>query len=120
MIDSQGRVNLSTELCEKCNYTSAMKVWFVREDDMTYRLVPEEDVCGDMQLIASTQMDQKKRVFVPKAIREHYTNEALVYGKMDESYIYIRFFERANATGKETSLLIKKVEELIKLIAEKC
>ena len=117
-MDKQGRIALTAELCDLCNYTSGMKVWFAWEDEMTFRLVPEDNLTTDMKLIASARLDEKKRLFVPKAIREHYTGEALVYGKLDESYIFISFFERVNATADLITRLIEKQEQLIKLLAD--
>ena len=84
---------------------------------MTFRLVPEDNLTTDLKLIASAQIDDKKRLFVPKSIREHYTGEALVYGKLDESYIFISFYERVNATADLVTRLIEKQEQLIKLLS---
>ena len=106
-MDKQGRLSLTTELCDLCNYTSGMKVWFVWEDEKTFRLVPEEDVTGEDKLIASARLDDKKRLFVPKTIREHYTGEAMVYGKKDDSHIYVSFFERVNKLMKMQEQLAK-------------
>lgn len=117
-MDKQGRISLTAELCTLCNYTSGMTVWFVLEEENVFRLVPEEDVAGDDKLIASARLDEKKRLFVPKSIRGHYTDEAIVYGKKEDGYIYIRFFERASATADLITRLIKKQEELIQLLAE--
>lgn len=117
MIDKQGRINLTQELCELCNYTPNMKVWFVWEGENLYRLVPEDSLTGDMKLIASAKLDEKRRLFVPKAIREHYTNEAIVYGCKEDSYIYMDFMERTTATAGMIAKLIGKLEQLIKLLA---
>jgi DNA-binding transcriptional regulator/RsmH inhibitor MraZ len=118
MIDKQGRINLTQELCELLNYTGGMKVWFVWEEESVFRLVPEADLCGDDKLIASARLDEKRRLFVPKSVREHYTSEAIVYGKSEDGYIYIRFLERVNATADLITRLIEKQEQLIKLLAE--
>lgn len=117
-MDKQGRIALTAELCDLCNYTSGMKVWFAWEDEKTFRLVPEDDLTTDMKLIASARLDEKKRLFVPKVIREHYTGEAIVYGKLDESYIFISFFERVNATADLITRLIEKQEQLIRLLSD--
>ena len=95
MIDRQGRLNLTQKLCKLCNYTGLMKVWLVRENDKTFRIVPEDNLCTDMKFVASAIIDEKNRLIVPKAVRSHYTEETLVYGDAEEGFIYIRFFDRA-------------------------
>ncbi len=110
MLDTQGRQCLMEELVKLTEYEPG-KVYFNMEDDYTYRLVPEGDLCDCFDKIAGVgTIDEKNRVIVPKQIRELYSKQTIVLADRHECYLFIRFMEKKNT---QLYQLMLKLEEHI-------
>lgn len=93
VIDKQGRICLGQKLCEEFGYKVGSNLRFAYEGNGTYKLVKPEDISESDRLIRSGCKIQEKgcRICIPLEIRNIYSNNVVVYGKREDSCIYIEF-----------------------------
>lgn len=93
MLDSQGRLIIGKELCNKLSMHIGMEIVFVREDKFRYRIVPVKDLVNSDDIVVDSNrtIDAKYRVSVPKNIRSNYTRHVDVTYKESMGYVYLTF-----------------------------
>ena len=93
MLDSQGRLIIGKELCDKLNMSVGMEIVFVREGNFRYRIVPIKDLVTSDEIIVDSNrfIDAKYRISVPKNIRSNYTRHVDITYTESLGYVYLTF-----------------------------
>ena len=94
MMDSQGRLVLGKDTCDKCNFYAGEKIKFKMVGKMKYQIVPTRVNVGETVADAEYKIDDKYRIFVPASIRKNYTKHTLITCD-EEGNLYLNFFEFA-------------------------
>ena len=96
MLESQGRISLNAEVCEKLKIKSGTPVEFVKLDNFRFKIVPASKVKDDDEVIVASErsIDEKYRVIVPAEIRKNYTRHCLLTVNQKGEF-FLSFFELA-------------------------
>ncbi|MBQ8299470.1 MAG: hypothetical protein IJX99_06375 [Clostridia bacterium] len=87
-IDKEGRLNIPDGLVELSIGLSTKKVVLADEGSCKFRLIPMEDIPDDAKIIAGPMtFDDKRRVILPKQLREKCSSAAEIYVMARKLYI---------------------------------
>ena len=94
MLDSQGRVSLHQEFCQKSGLNPGTLIEFVMLSTMKFKIIPKGTAKKDEDVVIAPEraIDVKYRVFVPAEIRRIYTNRCILTTNK-KSEIILSFFE---------------------------